>query len=223
MHDRMQSPRRPDLPQFGFESPESVDLFIDRAQRFLENNLLRGRGTDDLREVPAMGGVPVGPADVVQPEAEQEALQAQLGVLERQPRRIAGQTQVAEGFVLHGRDVDARQIARPEQPRELDRIAAVGLHFVAGLLRDQRGRDDVTVEPLAGQVAMQGVAAWSGLVGKHQLRRLRLQPPDQFVEVRLARADRAKIHRRIGALPQGMGDRDRILMDVETDEKRCRL
>ncbi len=68
LHDGIQAPRRPDLPQFGFESPESVDLFIDRAQRFLEDNLLRGRGTDDLGEVPAMGGVPVGPADVVQPE-----------------------------------------------------------------------------------------------------------------------------------------------------------
>ena len=39
----------------------------------------------------------------------------------------------------------------------------------------------------------------------------------------LARADRAEIHGRLGALPLGVGDRDRILVDVETDEKRCRL
>ena len=98
LHDGIQSPRRPDLLQFGLEPPEPVDLFIDRAQRFLKDDLLRGRGTDDLREVPAMGGVPVGPADVVQPEAEQEGLQAQLRVLEREPRRIACATQVAEGL-----------------------------------------------------------------------------------------------------------------------------
>ena len=83
--------------------------------------------------------------------------------------------------------------------------------------------DDVTGEPLAGQGAMEGVAARSGLVGKDQRGRLRLQPPDQFVEVRLARADRADKHGRIGALPLRMGHGDRIFVDVQTDEQRSRL
>ena len=126
---------------------------------------------------------PVGPADVVQPEAEQERFQPQLRVLEREARGIAGPTEIAERFVVDRRHVDARQIARAEQPREFDRIASVGLHLVAGLLRNQRRRDDLTGEPLAGQVAIEGVAARAGLVGKHQRGRLRLQPPDQFVEV----------------------------------------
>jgi hypothetical protein len=109
------------------------------------------------------------------------------------------------------------------QPRELDRVASVGLHLVTRLLRDQRGRHDVTVEALAGQVAMQPVATRPGFVRKHQPRRLGLEPPDQFVQVCLARPDRADKHGRIGALPLGVGDRDRIFMDVETDEKRSRL
>ena len=81
----------------------------------------------------------------------------------------------------------------------------------------------MTVEPLAGQVAMEGVAARSGLVRKHQRRRLRLKPPDQLVKVRLARADLAEEHGRIGALPLSMGDRDRIFVNVQTDKQRSRL
>ena len=46
---------------------------------------------------------------------------------------------------------------------------------------------------------------------------------DQFVEVRLARADRADVHGGIGTLPLRMDDGDRIFMDVETDEKRRRI
>ena len=170
-----------------------------------------------------MGRVPVGTPDIVQPEAEQERFQSQLRVLERQARGIAGPTEIAERFVVDRRHVHAREIARAEQPREFDRIASVRFHFVAGLLRDQRGRHDLTGEPLGDQVAIEGVAARAGLVRKHQRGRLRLQPPDQFVEVRLARADRAEKHRRVGALPLRMGDGDRIFMDVETDEKRSRL
>ena len=45
-----------------------------------------------------------------------------------------------------------------------------------------------------------------------------MEPPDQCVDVRLARADRADAHGRIGALPLRVSDRDRILMDIETDE-----
>ena len=66
---------------------------------------------------------------------------------------------------------------------------------------------------------------WKGCSGphrfmsKHQRGRLRLEPPDQFVEVRLARANRADVYGRICALPEAVGDRDRIFVDVQTDEQ----
>jgi hypothetical protein len=67
---------------------------------------------------------------------------------------------------------------------------------------------------------MQDVAAGTGLVREDEVRGLPLEAPDRLVEVGLARADRADTHGRIGALPLGMGDRDRILVDVQTDEQR---
>jgi hypothetical protein len=45
----------------------------------------------------------------------------------------------------------------------------------------------------------------------------------QIVEIRLARPDLAEKHRGIRALPLRVCDRDRIFMNVETDEKRSRL
>jgi hypothetical protein len=156
-------------------------------------------------------------------EPEQECLQSKLRVFERQTRGVTRPTEVPDGFILDRRHVDACEIAGPKQSCEFDRITSVCLHLVAGLLRDQRWRDHVTGESLVRQVAMERIAARSGLVGKDQRGRLRLQAPDQFVEVHLARTDRANKHRRIGALPLGMGHRDRIFVDVQTDEQRSRL
>ena len=109
------------------------------------------------------------------------------------------------------------------KPREVDRVASIGLDLVAGLLRDQRRRDDLTGEPLRGQVAIQPVPARARLVREDQIGGLGLESAHQLGQVRLARADRADKHGRIGALPLGVGDRDRIFVDVETDEKRSRL
>src|SRR6266511_5431587 len=55
---------------------------------------------------------------------------------------------------------------------------------------DQRGRHDVAGEALPGQIPIQPVAAGPRLVGEQQCRGLRLEPPDQLVDVALPGADR---------------------------------
>ncbi len=67
-----------------------------------------------------MGLIPVGPPHIGPPEPEQEGFQAELRVLERDPRGIAGATEITDRFVLNGRDVHARQIAGPKQPRVIN-------------------------------------------------------------------------------------------------------
>ena len=96
--------------------------------------------------------VPIGPADVVPAEAEQEGLQAEFRVLQRQARRITRAREIPDRFVLDRGHVDARQIAGAQQPRELDRIAPVGLDLVARFLGNQRRRHDVTAEAPSGQM-----------------------------------------------------------------------
>lgn len=156
-------------------------------------------------------------------EPEQEGFQAELRVLEGDPGRVAGPTEIAERFILDRRHVDTGQIAGPEQPREVHGVASIGLDLVTRLLGNQRWRDDLTAEPLARQVTRQPLTARAGFVREHQLGCLRVQATNQFVEVGLPGSDGPDEHGRIGALAQGVRDGDRIFVDVETDEKRSRL
>ena len=66
LHDRKEPPGRRTLEQLGVESLDAIDLLIDSADGLLKDDLLRRRGTDDLRQIPKMRGVPVGAADVLQ-------------------------------------------------------------------------------------------------------------------------------------------------------------
>jgi hypothetical protein len=136
---------------------------------------------------------------------------------------ISGPTQIADGFIVDGGHVHGRQVPRTEEPRQREGIAPIGLHFVARLLGNQRGRDHVAGKALAGQVAVQVIAARAGLVGEYERRRLALQPSNQFVEIALACADRTEKHGRVRALSLCVRDGDGILMNVQTNEKRCRL
>jgi len=223
LDDGIQAPGGRTLEQFDLKPLEPIDLFIDGADLFLKDDLLRWRRADDHGEVSPVGVGPVGPADIVPPESQQEGLQAELRILEGEPRGVARPTEVADRFVVDGRHVDGREIPIAEQPRELDRVTPVGLDLVARFLRNQRRGDDLTREALAGQIPLQDVPARTRFVREHQVGCLGLQAPDQLVEVRLARPGRPDEHRR-GRVPAvRVCDRDGILVNVETDEKRCRL
>ena len=115
-----------------------------------------------------MGVVPRRAPNVVPPQSQQKGFQAQLGVLAGDPRGVPRATEIAEGFVLHRWHVDRREIARPEEPREFDGITSIRLHAVAGFLRDQRRRDDLTRQALAGQIAVQAVPTRARLIGECQ-------------------------------------------------------
>ena len=70
LDERIAPPRGAQLLELGFDALQPVDLFIDGAHAFLEDDLLRRRRTDDLGQVALVRGIPVGPSDVVEPEAQ---------------------------------------------------------------------------------------------------------------------------------------------------------
>jgi hypothetical protein len=159
----------------------------------------------------------------VEPEAEQEGLQPQLRILQRDSRRITGAAEIADGFVLGRRDVHCGEIPGPEEPSELDGVAPVGLHFVAGPPRDERRRHDLARQALPREIAIQAIAARAGLVDEAQRGGLALQATNQLVEVRLARPNLADEHRRIGPVSGRMRDGNRIFVHIQPDGERCRL
>src|SRR2546422_10074337 len=85
---------------------------------------------------------------------------------------------------------------------------------------DQRRRDDRATEPPAGQVAIEPVPAGPRLVDKDERGALRLEPPDQFVDVALPGADRPQRLDVGAAILRRGGDGGGGLVDVETDEEQ---
>ena len=217
--DGIASPARREVLELGFDPREALDLFIDGAHAFLEDDLLGGRRTDDFCEIPLVGRVPVGAPHVVQPEPEEKGLQSELGIRQGDPRGVARSAQITNRFILHGGHVDGGEVAGAEEPRELDGIAPIGLHLVPGSAWNERRRDDVTREPFRREVPIQAIPIRPGFVDEVQIGGLPLQPTNQPIEVGVARPDRADEHRRRRATAGGVGHRDGILMDIQADEE----
>ena len=131
MHDRIEPPAWSAFAELGLEPLKSIDLFVDCAHGLLKNDLLRRRRADDFREVPLMRCVPVGTPDIMQPEPKQERCPPSLGMCEREAGGVSGSTPIADRFVIDRRHVDAREMARAQQPRQVERIAPIGLDLVA--------------------------------------------------------------------------------------------
>jgi hypothetical protein len=84
-----------------------------------------------------------------------------------EPRDYLRHILIAERFVFDRRHVDRREIARAQQPGDLDGVAAVRFHAIARLLWDQRGPHNLT-RPLPGQIPVQPIARRPGLIRKRQ-------------------------------------------------------
>ena len=220
LDDRVEPPRLGVVVQFDFEALQSFVMVVEGADVLLEDNLLGRRGTDDLREPAQMSGSPVGAPGVADILAQQEGLQPALGGLQILEGILPGAGQIADRLVLDLGDVDRGQITRAHQAREGDRIAPVGLDPVTGPLGNQRRSHHEARDLLAPQVAIQPVPARSRLVNEHEVFALRLQLPDELVEIAVPRTDGSVRHSLRSRLAVDIGNRDRILVNIET-HKPC--
>ena len=101
--------------------------------------------------------------------------------------------------------------------REVDRIEAVGLTAVAGLLRDQRWSDDLAVEPVVRQHPVQDEAGAGRLVtgADGPFGGETTEETSDLHEI----AGKPDDLGRVGIVTENGGG-DRILMNVETDPGR---
>ena len=213
----IQPPAFDRLVKFPVQTLQPLGLFGDGAHVLLEDDLLRRGRTHHLRQPAQVGGVPAGSALVANVLAQQERFQPPLAPLEVLHGGLAASAQVSQGLVLNPRHVDGAQVAAAHQASQRHRIATIRLHAIARLPRDQRRGDNVAAQALPREVPIQPVATRPGLVDEHQPRTLGLEFPDQRVDVALPRADRPQRHDLRAPLLRRIGDRDRLLVDIETD------
>ena len=165
---------------------------------------------------------PVGAPRIADVVAEQQRLEAEAGVVEIPQGVFAGPREIADRLVGDLGHVDGGEIPGTGEASQGQGIALVGLDAVTRLAGDQRGGDDEARQPLAGQVAVQPVATGPRLVDEHEPRPLALELAHQGVDVALARADSAEVHR-VSALAARVRGHDRILVDIETHIQRAIL
>ena len=84
------------------------------------------------------------------------------------PDDAAQPDQVAHGFMIGVRRPDGRQFSGPMKTGEHGRVATICLHPLARLRRNQRRRHHVAPMAEACDLAMNAVAARSGLITKRQ-------------------------------------------------------
>jgi hypothetical protein len=99
------------LVEFVLEPVEAFGMLLHCSAVFLQNNLLRGRGTDHCREPPQVGRAPIGPAGVADIVAQQKGFKTELGVFAITDGICTRPGEVAHGFIVDLGDIDHSEIA----------------------------------------------------------------------------------------------------------------
>src|SRR3954451_19905944 len=111
--------------------------------------------------------------------AQQKGLQMLALRAQVRHRGLTGPHQLAHGLMPRVGDPDQGEFASAMQPGQGDGIPAIGLDALARPLRDQRGSDDGAVVPEGGDLPLQPIAGWPGLVAEQQPTILAGELPDQ--------------------------------------------
>jgi hypothetical protein len=97
--------------EFLFQTLEAFGVLVDRSDIFLEDDLLSGCGIDHFREPPEGDRASSDLARVADVMAKEECLELKLGGLQILCGIFTRAAEVANGFVLHCRDIDWGEIA----------------------------------------------------------------------------------------------------------------
>src|SRR6516164_3905526 len=128
-----------------------------------------------------------------------------------------GAHQVAHRLMSGVRDPYRRQLARPIQSRQADRIPPIGLHPLAGSLWDQRGRDHDAVVLAGRQLTLNAVAAWPCLVAEPQLHPLTAALARQAIQGTRRVRNAAVLPDLAAGTTLGHRDDDALLVNIKSD------
>ena len=107
-------------------------------------------------------------------------------------------------------------------PAEL-RSSTLGDDAIAGLLREQCWGAPPAAMAFCGHRAGEPVPAGTGLIDQNELRALGVQPPDELLDVTLARPDMPEGDDLGTVIFGGIGNGDSIFVDIKTDVECARL
>jgi hypothetical protein len=202
---------------------EAFAVLVDRPDVLLEDDLLRGRGTDDLGEPAQVSGAPGGPARISDILPQQKGVETELGGLEIAEGVLAGTTEVTDRVILDCGDIDGGKIPRAHQRGQWHGVTPVGLDAMASFLGGQGRRDNPAEVPPGGEIPIEPRATRTRLVDEDQVWAFRLQLTNERVDVTRSGTDGAKKDH-FGMVCWGdIGHCDRLLMHIQSNIERARL
>jgi hypothetical protein len=211
------------IAEFGLDTLEALGAFGDSADVLLEDDLLRGSGQSDSRELVEMSGAPGGSAGVLDVVSQQERFEAELGGFEIAHGVFACTREIADRFVVDVRNVDRGEIAGSQKACEGDGVAAVRLYSIAGFSGDERRCDDEAGEAFLGEIAVEREAARPCFVSEDEAGSFGLESSREFVDVAEAGADGTKEDDFIGRVLGRVGNGDGVFVDIQPNKKCGRM
>jgi hypothetical protein len=126
--------------------------------------------------------------------------------------------QIAHGFVLGVGHPDGRQLAGSVKTRKHGGVAAIRLHPIAGLDRNQRRRHDIAAMAVADELTINAIAARSGLVAKCQRLARTPEAVAQLTDRNGIVGNLTEVFYRARASALRHRDRDPLFVNVQTNK-----
>jgi hypothetical protein len=114
------------------QTAQTCRLGGDGLDVCLPDDLRRRGGTHHRAEPAQVGRAPVGPPCIADIVPQQERFQTQLSRLQIPEGIFPRPTQVADRFILDGRDIDGSEVPGAHEPGQLYGVTTVGFDAVAG-------------------------------------------------------------------------------------------
>ena len=151
--------------------------------------------------------------------AQQEALQVLAGLVHDPHRGRPCPDKVAHRLMRRVRHPDRRQLASPVQLRQHHSIAAVRLHPVPRLYRNERRRHHDAVMPQFNKLTVKTIPTRPRLVTEMQSTSRCGQLLHQLADMIGPVQNRAPVANLTATFPPRNRDRNRRLVDIQPDER----
>ncbi len=185
---------------------------------FLQRDVLRGERKAEIRQPPPIRSGPAGAARIAPALPEQKRFQAMFCLRAQADGIFARPDEIAQGFIVGGRDIDRRQLPCAMQAGERVAIAPVSLDPIATAFWHARGIHHDAVFSLGGQIPVDPEPARARLVHEAQPPMRRPQRPHQLGDgLHIAADDPIAANLLVTSL-LGERDVDRFLVDIHPYE-----
>ncbi len=220
---RLKTPGVHRLVECLFETLQAFSVLVHRPDICLEDELLRRGRTDHFREPAQVGRTPGGPARIADIMPQQKRFEPERGGFAIPDGVFARSAQIADGFVFDLWNIDASEVPRAHEPRQLDGVTTVGCDPVARLFRNQGRGDDPALISFFPPIAIEPIPARAGFVAKDPVLTFRLQLTDELIDVTPTRANGPEIGDLSTLIVSDIRHRDGVFMDIQTDGECVRV